>query len=145
MDGQGIIADTREVSRVPSSPRRLDLHLRCEKCSCCFVLGCFQSLKNVRWVQATTEGERGGRGGVFFLTTSYSVLSTPGLSCRAPSCGGSPEGQAQARSGGLQEAGRTWATCLEDPPSAGNGHSAGEIQLDGKALLPSIYLRKWKR
>lgn len=62
MDGQGIITDTREVSRVPQlrPPAAWILHLRCEKCSCCFVLGCFQSLKNVRWVQATYRGERGG-------------------------------------------------------------------------------------
>ena len=75
---------------------------------------------------------------MFFLTTSraLSVLSTLGsvLQSTLVLAGGSPEGQASAR--GTPGRLRTWAACLEDRPSAGNGHAAGEIQLDGKVLLP---------
>ena len=65
-----------------------------------------------------------------------SVLSTLGsvLQSTLVLAGGGPEGQESPR--GTLSRLRRWAACLEDPPSAGNGHLVGEIQLDGKVLLP---------
>lgn len=85
---------------------------------------------------------------MFFLTTSPSALSV--LSTHSgpvlQSTLSRQEAARRVKRPGTPGRLRTWATCLEDPPSAGNGHSAGEIQLDGESIASTvIYLRKWKR
>lgn len=68
--------------------------------------------------------------------TPLSVLSTLGsvLQSTLVLAGGGLEGQEFPR--GTPGRLRRWAVSLEDPPSAANGHLVGEIQLDGKVLLP---------